>query len=316
MMDDKSGPIGDWLPTRCDKKRITPKQAKTILDNHNTKNRNPVRSTIEHIADDITNGKWECNGETIIFSANGTLVDGQNRLFACVKADKPIQSWIAFGVSDEAFYTIDRGHNRNVASDLQIKKENNSIALAAALQIIAAYQDGFRNIKLVNSLYDSRVIQTVLDRNPSVRNSVAWASTNRVKVQCPQRVLTAVHYLAGLSGNPKVVAKRDEFFDRLVTGANLPINDPVLTLRNKLVSMSSNPESRIRKGMGRIAAITYLHSIVKAWNAYLMGHALGKIQLTYTDNERNVLADIPEIRTYFRKSSITNTTHDVDAIEA
>jgi len=315
-----TGPLGPWAPARCEDMVIRPKQAELVLEYYNTRNRNMVPTTISKITADIEAGRWgdpngKSNGETIIFCIDGTLIDGQNRLAACVRANKSIRSLVAFGRSKESFYTVDRGRSRTVPSDLQIAGEYNTSALSAVLQIIASYQSGVRSSALVNSTFSSPEILEVLERNPNVRDSVSWATSHKARISAPPRVIAFVHYMAGSSSNPRVLAARDEFFARVSDGLHLSERDPIWVLRNKLDTMENSPEARVKKGMGRLAAFTYLHTFVRAWNAHLMSKQISKIQLVYLDKERTLLANIPDIRTTFRKSSNRDDI-GLDAIES
>jgi len=317
--DPDVGPLGPWAPARCEDLVIRPKQAEIILEYYNTRNRNIVPTTIAKIAADIVDGRWgdsngKSNGETIIFCIDGTLIDGQNRLSACVRANKPIRSLVAFGRSKESFYTVDRGRSRTISSDLQIAGEFNTSALAAVLQIVASYQSGVRSSVMVNSTFSASEILEVLEHNPNVRDSVAWATSHKARISAPPRIVAFVHYMAGNSNNPRVLASRDEFFARISDGLHLSERDPIWVLRNKLDTMENNPEARVKKGMGRLAAFTYLHAFIRAWNAHLMSKQISKIQLVYLDKERTQLANIPDIRTTFRKPS-SNDDIGLDAIE-
>jgi hypothetical protein len=307
-MTIEPGPLGPWLPERCEKLKIKPKQAKDILDFHNTRNRPFVQKTIDVVKHALKTNIWEVNGETIIFARTGVLLDGQNRLYACAELGIPMTSWVVFGQDPDAFMTIDRGRNRNAATDLAIAGERNAVALVAALQIVAAYQDGIRHTKLLTSPYDTHVIQKVLKENPGIRDSVSWAQSHRTYIQCPGRLVAAVHYLAGISGNPRVRERRDEFFERLFDGVGLAADDPVLTLRDRFREMDSkNKNLRVQRGMGHLASYVYLYALIRCWNAYLGGHKLGRIQIPRDQDDNDKYASIPDVRTYYRKPSISAT---------
>lgn len=292
--------IGPWMPERAEKKRITSHQATQIIEKCNLHNRAHVQATIDKVMNDLKAGKWEVNGETIIFAHTGVLLDGQNRLLGCIEANLPLTTWVVFGMDPEAFKTIDRGKSRNVASDLSIAGEENCTALAAVLQILAAYFDGMRNQKLVNSAYDYLAVQAVLKEHPDIRKSVAFASSNKNKIMCPPRIIGAVHYLAGYQAAPRVIETRDEFFARLADGANLTVGNPIHTLREKLFSMARDSNARVKKGMGKLAAQVYIQCVVRAWNSYLSGRRIGKIQLVYTDYANTQLADLPDVKNGYK----------------
>jgi hypothetical protein len=271
------------------------------------------------VVEDALNGDlWECNGETIIIGwdeeGNARIDDGQNRLWGCVNANKPMKTWICFRrANPKAFMTIDRGKSRNNRDDLGIMQEHNPADLSAALVMLTQYDAGVRSTGLISSpKTDTRILAATLERNPGMRESVRFAVNNRTKIQAPTRIVAFVHYLAGASGNQRVLAKRDEFFDRLVDGVGLGAGSPVLVLRNKLFAMKSNPNVKLSRGMGRKAIYAYLWSMVRCWNAHLMGHVLTKVQMPFKDDAPNQPADIHDVRSYFRKPSEKPGEEDVE----
>jgi hypothetical protein len=293
--------IGDWLPLRTDKKRkITSNQAKKILELCNDRNRPLPTGTVAKVSEALENGTWKYNGEPIIFASNGMLMDGQGRLTACAETGIPLVTDVSFGHDLESFDSLDRGKVRNESDDLALCGERNSKSLSAALKIICAYQDGLRNSMLVGSVYHFKRMKETLDRYPGIRDSVAFATTNKAKILCAPRVVAVVHFFAGLDASPKVVARRDEFFARLIDGTNLSSTDPVYSLREKFFSMDHNPDARVKRGMGSLTTMTFFHSLTRAWNAYLAGSKMSKIQLQYSDVNKTTLSDLPDIKNGYR----------------
>src|SRR4051794_31947970 len=104
---------------------IEPKAAQRILDRWNIGNRPPVENKIEEYADAILEGRWYLTGDTIKFSTNKNMLDGQNRLMACVRTGKPIFSYVVFGIQPDAFVYMDRGGVRTAANVLTMKGYQN-----------------------------------------------------------------------------------------------------------------------------------------------------------------------------------------------
>lgn len=109
---------------------ITPEIAEAMLACNTRNIRNISVNKLKDYVNDMKNGRWEDNGETIKFYADGTLFDGQHRLAAIVKSGISIWMHVARGVDDEVSIT-DVGSVRTVS---QIAKVGNrEAALAAAL---------------------------------------------------------------------------------------------------------------------------------------------------------------------------------------
>ena len=78
----------------------------------NTRNR-PVRyNKVAQFARDMAAGQWVLNGESIKIAVDGTFLDGQHRIYACIKADVPFETIVIRGLPVEAQDTIDTGISR------------------------------------------------------------------------------------------------------------------------------------------------------------------------------------------------------------
>lgn len=98
---------------------ITPRDATEWL--RCNKNNRPVRKRhVEFLAGEITAGNWQINGQAIVIAEDEQVLDGQHRLFAIIEAGKPIQSLVVYGITPEAFRTIDTGAVRTGADALAL----------------------------------------------------------------------------------------------------------------------------------------------------------------------------------------------------
>jgi len=101
---------------------FTPPAASHVIRHwRGTHNRHEKPAAIRRYAADmsIPNG-WHLNGSTIVFTDQHLLGDGQNRLLACISADKPFRTHVVFGIAHDYFMTIDQGRVRNPADVLTI----------------------------------------------------------------------------------------------------------------------------------------------------------------------------------------------------
>jgi hypothetical protein len=99
---------------------ITPEVAVWIIDTFNEENRPEKPGKIRLFKNDMAAGKWGVTGDTLKFSDKGRLRDGQNRLYACIAAEKPFTTHVVFGIDDKLFDVMDRGKNRDSADVLAI----------------------------------------------------------------------------------------------------------------------------------------------------------------------------------------------------
>ncbi|NBW19835.1 MAG: hypothetical protein EBR82_68865, partial [Caulobacteraceae bacterium] len=120
--------------------RIGPAEAREYLL-ANVKNRALNNRHCKRIRDVILSGDWWLNGETIIFGADGTLLDGQHRLTAIVQAGVCVDVLVVRGIDEEAFRTLDGGRTRTTGEVLGIEGEKNSNAVAGAVQALVSFVD-------------------------------------------------------------------------------------------------------------------------------------------------------------------------------
>lgn len=82
-------------------------------------NNRPVRKNhVMFLAREIVEGNWQVNGQAIVIADDEQVLDGQHRLMAIIEAGKAIQTLVVYGITPEAFRTIDTGAVRTGADAL------------------------------------------------------------------------------------------------------------------------------------------------------------------------------------------------------
>ena len=100
---------------------VTPTLAKQMLE-ANTSNRRVRENVVLQYANDMISDRWKENtAEMIKVSATGVILDGQHRLYAIIKANKPIYLHIATNLPDEVFDVLDTGSRRNAADVFMVQ---------------------------------------------------------------------------------------------------------------------------------------------------------------------------------------------------
>lgn len=102
---------------------ITPEMAAEMLTHNIENNRKINDDRVRSYADDMKNGKWMVTGQAIQFDENGTLIDGQHRLYAIVKAKTPVRMMVVSNLPTETIKVIDTMQARTVS---QIERMQNS----------------------------------------------------------------------------------------------------------------------------------------------------------------------------------------------
>ena len=243
---------------------VTPLMADELLrrnEREDYRNRTLSASTLDKYTDEMKRG-WKLTGETIIISKSGRLLNGQHRLHACIAAEKSFQTFVVFGVDDDAFAFMDIGRKRTAGDIFSIHGIKDANRMASATLWIWKYHNTKMNTPPAGA-------SPTPDQLYDYYNSVAPNLTASVTVgrQCkdlaPPALMVALHYLC----SQKSAAHADKFFVGIATGVNLTAKDPALKLRNRLI------EERI--GGGTLSDIYIAAFTVQAWAAARQGRAVG-----------------------------------------
>ena len=111
---------------------ITPEKAKEMLGNLYEHQRPYLDRTAQRYADDMINGRWQDeNPATIVISDTGKLIDGQHRLHAVIISGMTVPMYVAKGVPESVYKSIDSGTIRTVAHRISDIPQRNSVAAVA-----------------------------------------------------------------------------------------------------------------------------------------------------------------------------------------
>ena len=240
---------------------MTPAKAKILLEG-NTNNRKIKGTTVRIYTDLMKRGLWKYNGQPIVTSNNQRLLDGQHRLLACVAANVSFDTEFIIDVASDTFDTIDCGAKRTFSDILSINKESDVKNKARVARVYYLYENGL-NLK-------SGVPNTILNEfyyDNNIRISRACVGLNKFRNLYNPSIIG----LAKIITTKEYVVKSDEFFDKLASGANLEYNDPILVLRNKLISITIK-KADIRE--------TSLRLILRAWTLSLKGKKITQLRIT------------------------------------
>lgn len=113
---------------------VTPALAEHILITCNNANRPRRPQAVKRYAEDMAADLWRLTGEPVIFGRTGQLRDGQHRLAACVRAGVPFETYMLFGVDDDAFNVMNIGRKRDGGDTFAVAGIKNAQSAAAALR--------------------------------------------------------------------------------------------------------------------------------------------------------------------------------------
>lgn len=253
--------------------QVGPAMAKRLLK-RNGENR-PIRKRfVNTLSRAMKAGQWVLNGESIIVSKRGRLLDGQHRLRAVIDSDKTVPMLVVEvgGDEDRVFKTIDTGNRRSFGDYLALHDVRYFNTVASALLMLRRYQQG---MFLQRVAYSHTDLYKLYQEEIGISNSVEWVRGSEqfeLKVIGPASLLSFLHYLFGRL-DPE---KRDLFFGQLAQLAlRQPPEDVVTTLRRKLL-IEKNSNRRISRA--ECAAL-----IIKSWNAFVTGRTITNLRWGRTE---------------------------------
>lgn len=272
---------------------ITPEKAQRYL-NSMVSNRTLTDQRVVDYALVMDDGGWIINGETLKFNDEGQLIDGQHRLQACILAGKSFKTLVARGVSDpQAFATIDVGKTRTAGDVFSIAGIVDSNHMSGAANIIFLYKKrqlttaGPKGLsqghKLRNMVRGTPYVNASYSRMPTkdellafvqdelgverLHTSVKLTRNSGAVRLLPMAQLSACHYLFAEKNREEA----DRFMNELGQGVGLQVGDPVLTLRERLITSKT--------GTTRLTRWAALLMVIKAWNKRREGGALKQLKV-------------------------------------
>lgn len=262
------------LPFDVSYEEVGPAMAAEYLG-RNRANRKLKKMLVASLVRDILAGKWLINHQGIAFNREGDLIDGQHRLTAIVKADRPANLLIFRNVptsqdGTKTMHVIDRGVARTVGDSLELE---NGVAQG---WMVAAVASSLAALALQTADRTRRPsVPQVLAVVERWREHIAYAVENRSRqtgLKCA--VVQAAVALARAVHREKV----EEFYRAFVTGVGLAEGSAVLALRNDILGRPAawrKGSERHRLELGNIV-LNALHAHVRGLGvARLTGGGVG-----------------------------------------
>lgn len=213
---------------------ITAELARRWIKLNIENNRQVNQERVNSYSRDMKSGKWRENGDSIKFAEDGSLIDGQHRLLACIQAGVGFWSLVAFAIKREALLTIDRGQPRTRGQVLRLDSGlADQNAVAATLAWLFRFKDGIM-VARANAT-DTEMAEMLLE-HPGIKESISAARKVLHQFKAGSVSVVAIcHYL--FTRQDATLAEL--FFDSLAKGASLREVDPVYQLRKRLIGSAS-----------------------------------------------------------------------------
>lgn len=248
-------------------KTITPALAEEFLSK-NVKNRKILESQVDFYARQMKAEQWKLTGDSIKFSNEGALLDGQHRLRAIIKLGQPVDMFVAEGLDSDSFEVLDTGKLRtagDVLSVFGVEKANN---IGAIVRFIILFKRGSKtswtktdspsHTDIVNFVSKHPNLNEILDFVHKVYRDFRYLQTS---------ILGGLYFLFA----EKNQTKADEFFEQYRTGLELTKTSPVYLLRDRFLRDQTNKLKLTRRDKIMLFII--------AWNSFVSNKPMQHLKL-------------------------------------
>lgn len=260
---------------------VTPYEAAYVLKHRNPHNRNIREAYAAGMARNMLAGKWPINGETMGFSWDGFLLDGQHRFVALASlTDVPegftVRFLVSAGLDPASQETMDLGLKRTPGDVLRLRGIAHPVAVGAIARKLWHWESGDLRFQTRRNPLTMTELLDFLEQRPRLHRSAEISKYVRNHYRSlPPSIVGLAHYLfTGIDEETSAW-----FFQRIADGANLPTGHPVHSLRE---SLSMGWRGNLK---GRLPEDEYMAMLVRTWNAVRRGDNLYKIQGVGSDGK-------------------------------
>lgn len=247
---------------------VTPDQAIAWLENTKFNNRKVSEIVVKKIENDIRNNRWKFDGSPLRFDQEGSLVDGQHRLWAVVRAQRSVLCLVVRNLEEHALNVIDTGKSRTFGDILHFNGYVNSNALASAARLSIMWRQcngdlrEFATFKGKMTCSSTEVVEETENNKALVDSLQYLVSFKFTKKFMGLGAAALCHFL--FARIDKLQA--DEFFYLLEKGTDLPDGNAALALRNSLTLRDHIVSRTVKSSRHRNSYLIAI--IIKAWNAF------------------------------------------------
>lgn len=248
--------------------RITPELAKNFL-RFNRKNRKVSERQIRFLTQEMKEGRFIENGESVIFDKYGELKDGQHRLLSIIRSGKSFNIPVIRGVDPIAMATYDTGKNRSASDVLTLNGFKNSTYIASFIKLVHKYIKKGSKVSKSNSgtreeiLTNQQVLEYCSDNYYWIDE--LYRKTNKIYEKQNIRVISVTNLMliAYIIGGEKPDPEVYDFLNHLV-GNSKEQGTATSYLYSKLSNAKLNKEP--------LNFYWVLGMTMKAWNYYADGN--------------------------------------------
>lgn len=251
---------------------ITPERAIDLLANAAPYQRKIDKKKVGDYAAAMKRGEWKLNpADPLCIDTNGQTSNGQHRLEACITAEVPFPSWVAYDTPPETYAIMDRGKKRTTGDMLYGAGEINTNLLASAARFAYLWfnvpeQEQWKSQPEVTEAQ----VFAVLEAHPELRGSVSRGRVPGIKGISTQASMLAHYLITRKMGGDDTLVTR---WYRAIGEMDLDKGTPGHSLG--LYWMRSAPSAVRRTQLkGRPKRDLDMYLLMKAWNNTCLGREM------------------------------------------
>lgn len=214
-------------PIRLNRVTLTPEKCLQLLESKF--NNRPLNDLhVKRLAQQIKDGLWIFNGDTIKVSDEGEVLDGQHRLWACIEAKAPIETVVVHGVRREAFATIDTLRRARTPADMValLGATRYRTILGTALSWLIRWEQGtLPEYRSPHNRVENSDVEAAFKKHPNMAAAVVKCMP--LRRLCNPAVLACIYYNA--ANRNDVIAEM--FVASIENPASLNVTHPFYQFR-------------------------------------------------------------------------------------
>lgn len=244
---------------------IDPELALLYLEK-NTRNRKMNHRTVMSYVRAMLRGEWKTNGDTIRFSSNDELLNGQHTLQAIIDSGIPQLCLVVRGLPPEVFKTIDKQHRRIDSQDLTMAGFAHAHELAACIRLLWSYEI----CRHPQSPPENRLTADQLIQIAKAIPQLAICAQEHSN-KSSYRVLPGSIGCALWFATRGMIEKRNEYFEVLHGNRPATKRHPAYALRERFLA---EKQTKRRTASQLSVALAF-----KAWNLCYEGREVGTLKM-------------------------------------
>jgi hypothetical protein len=237
--------------------RVTPETAQSLLAMKRPGARRN-QAAVAAYAQAMRSGEWILNGMPLIVSRKGVLLDGVQRLYACLEADTPFVTVVAENIPDDTVHTIDQQRRRSFTGVLETRGIPHPASVANLLAKLIRYEDG--TLTRGTSTPPWSRMERALEANREELDTAVKFSFDHPARLLSEAIRTPLSFM-GLQVNRPAIR---HFLDAIAHPERFKADEPGVMIRRRLVEGRADPARRV-------PVVTLFALCIKALNYTMNG---------------------------------------------